>query len=251
MDEVSDVITNANFDIACITETWLRDHIHDNVVCIPGYNLVRRDRIDVTHGGVCTYIKKGLKYTVLEDLHDDKIEAIWLQLRPSRLPRGLSCIIIANVYHPQTDKGVSDSEILLYLYDSMSTIESRFSNCGVLIMGDFNRVDTSSFRNAFKLKQIVKFHTRGNQTLDLVLTNIKEFYEEPIKRPAFGLSDHASVELQPLSRCKSQPLKRSIILRDQRESYRVALSSYHIYHIYKIYHIFGEKIPLKKTVHFN
>ena len=91
-------------DIACVTETWLRDHIHDNVVCIPGYNLVRRDRIDVTRGGVCTYIKKGLKYTVLEDLHDDKIEAIWLQLRPSRLPRGLSCIIIANVYHPQTDR---------------------------------------------------------------------------------------------------------------------------------------------------
>ena len=94
-------------------------------------------------------------------------------------------------------------------------------------MGDFNRLDTSSFRNAFKLKQIVKFHTRRNhQTLDLVLTNIKEFYEEPIKRPAFGLSDHASVELQPLSRCKSQSLKRSIISRDQRESYRVALSSY-------------------------
>ena len=226
MDEVSDVITNANLDIACITETWLRDHIHDNVVCIPGYNLVRRDRIDVIHGGVCTYIKKGLKFTILEDLHDDKIEAIWLHLRPSRLPRGLSCIIIANVYHPQTDKGVSDSEILLYLHDSMSTIESRFSNCGVLIMGDFNRLDTLSFRNAFKLKQIVKFHTRGNQTLDLVLTNIKEFYEEPIKRPAFGLSDHASVELQPLSRCKSQPSKRSIITRDQRESYRVALSSY-------------------------
>ena len=62
-------------------------------------------------------------------------------------------------------------------------------------MGDFNQLDTLSFRNAFKLKQIVKFHTRGNQTLDLVLPNNKEFYEELIKRPAFGLSDHASVEL--------------------------------------------------------
>ena len=151
LDEVFDVITNANLDIACITETWLRDHIHDNIVSIPGYNLVRRDRIDVIHGGVCTYIKKGLKYTVLEDLYDDKIEAIWLQLRPSRLPRGLSSIIIANVYHPQTDEGVSDSEILHYLYDSMSTIESCFSNCGVLITGDFNRLDTSRFKNAFQL----------------------------------------------------------------------------------------------------
>ena len=68
LDEVSNAITYANLDIACITETWLRDHIHDNVVSIPEYNLVRRDRIDVTYGGVCTHIKKGLKYTVLEDL---------------------------------------------------------------------------------------------------------------------------------------------------------------------------------------
>ena len=98
---VPSVLLSNVMSLACITETWLRDHIHDNVVCIPGYNLVRRDRIDVIHGGVRTYIKKGLQYTVLEDLYDDKIEAIWLQLRPSRLPRGLSCIIIANVYHPQ------------------------------------------------------------------------------------------------------------------------------------------------------
>ena len=47
LDEVSYAITYANLDIACITETWLRDHIHDNVVSIPGYNLVRRNRIDV------------------------------------------------------------------------------------------------------------------------------------------------------------------------------------------------------------
>ena len=151
LDEVSDAITYANLDLACITETWLHDHIHNNVISIPEYNLVR-DRIDITHGGFCTYIKKGLKYTVLEDLYDDKIEAIWPQLRPLRLPRGLSCIIIANVYHPQTDKGISDPEILHYLYDSISTIELRFSNCGVLITGDFNRLNTSRFRNAFKLK---------------------------------------------------------------------------------------------------
>ena len=160
LDEVSDAITYANLDLACITETWLHDHIHNDVISIPEYNLVRRDRINITHGGFCTYTKKGLKFTVLEDLYDDKIEAIWPQLRPLRLPRGLSCIIIANVYHPQTDKGISDPEILHYLYDSISTIELRFSNCGVLITGDFNRLNTSRFRNAFKLKQIVKFDTR-------------------------------------------------------------------------------------------
>ena len=86
LDEVSDAITYANLDIAYITETWLHDHIHNNVISIPEYNLIRRDRIDMTHGGFCTYIKKGLKYTILEDLYDDKIEAIWPQLRPLRFP---------------------------------------------------------------------------------------------------------------------------------------------------------------------
>ena len=102
LDEVSYAITYENLDIACITEIWLRDHIHDNVVSISGYNLVRRNRIDVTHGGVCTYINKGLKYTVLEDLYGDKIEAIWLQLH----------------YHPQTDKGV-----LILRFCIISTIQ--------------------------------------------------------------------------------------------------------------------------------
>ena len=92
-------------------------------------------------------------------------------------------------------------------------------------MGDFNRLDTSSFRNAFKLKQIVNFCTQGNQTLDLVLTNIKEFYEEPIKRPAFGLSDHASVELQPLSRSKSKSTKRSIKFTVVKTNREISLSS--------------------------
>ena len=63
LEEVYFAIANANLYIACITETWLSDHIHGNVVSVPGCNLVRRDRIDVTHGAVCTYIKKGLKYT--------------------------------------------------------------------------------------------------------------------------------------------------------------------------------------------
>lgn len=49
LDVVAEAIMNANLDIACITETWLHDHIHGNVVSIPGYNLVRRDRIDDHH----------------------------------------------------------------------------------------------------------------------------------------------------------------------------------------------------------
>ena len=78
--------------------------------------------------------------------------------------------------------------------------ESCYPNCGILIAGDFNRLQITRLRNNFQLKQIVHFSTRGRRTLDLILTNISEYYQDPIERSPFGLSDHASIELQPKER---------------------------------------------------
>lgn len=46
IDEVREVIHHANVDLVCITETWLKDYIHDNVVDVSGFDLVRRDRTE-------------------------------------------------------------------------------------------------------------------------------------------------------------------------------------------------------------
>ena len=95
----------------------------------------------------------------------------------------------------------NDPAILDYLWQSLSSIKSRFPNCGLLIVGDFNRLKTKRLQNSFDLKQIaVTFRTRGDRTLDLVLTNLKEYYQDPIQRPPHGLSDHMSVEVQPKDR---------------------------------------------------
>ena len=74
--------------------------------------------------------------------------------------------------------------ILDYLWQSLSSIEWRFPNCGLLIVGDFSRLNTKRLQNSFDLKQIVTFPTRGDRTLDLVLTNLKEYYKDPIQRPS-------------------------------------------------------------------
>ena len=52
IDEIRHVVQYANLDCVCITESWLRSHIHNNVVALSGFNLVRKDRVDITHGGV-------------------------------------------------------------------------------------------------------------------------------------------------------------------------------------------------------
>ncbi|XP_068737227.1 uncharacterized protein [Montipora capricornis] len=138
----------------------------------------------------------------------------------------MSCIVVANVYHPRTECGASDAEMLSFLYESMSSIEARFPSCGILIAGDFNRLDTSGFQNAFQLKQIVKFPTRGNRTLDPIFTNMKSFYKDPINRPAFGLSDHITVELHPLERCEHPNGNQRVMSRDLRETKKIAVSQY-------------------------
>jgi len=134
--------------------------------------------------------------------------------------------VLGNVYHPQTDKGASDSKLRSYLYEFMATIESRFPSCGILITGELNRLDTSGFRNAFTLKQIVKFPTRGNRTLDLILANLSEYSEDPVKRLAFGLSDHPSIEVQPVYRSKQPKAKQYIFSRDLRPPSKSAMSLY-------------------------
>ena len=121
-DEVREAITDANYDLAFLTETWLRDHESSNAFTIYGYNFFRRDRSKDFHGGVCIYINDSIKYEVIDDLFDERLEAIWIKIRPPRPPRGMSFIVISTIYHPQTDKGVSDTEMLNYLYESMTVL---------------------------------------------------------------------------------------------------------------------------------
>ena len=142
------------------------------------------------------------------------------KLRPARLPRGCNSIVVGTLYHLPS---ASDPAIMEYLIKCLSTIESCYPNCGILIAGDFNRLQITRLRNNFQLKQMVHFPTRGRRTLDLILTNISEYYQDPIERPPFGLSDHASIELQPKERAHVKQPTITIKARDLRPSKREKL----------------------------
>ena len=55
---------------------------------------------------------------------------------------------------------------------------------------------------------------------------MKSFYKDPINRPAFGLSDHITVELHPLERCEHPNGNRRVMSRDLRETKKIAVSQY-------------------------
>ena len=91
---------------------------------------------------MCLYIREYITYTVLRDYEHpgpDGREVLWVKIVPDRLPRGHSCIIIGTVYH--TSPPAKDEPLLNYLQDTLSRIESSAPNAGIILAGDFNRVD--------------------------------------------------------------------------------------------------------------
>ena len=72
----------------------------------------------------------------------------------------------------------------------------------------------------------MNFPTRGTNMLDPVFTNLSDYYDSPIQRPSVGLSDHFSIELQPLERSKQPNAKITVTFRDWRTSNRLAMGTY-------------------------
>ena len=78
------------------------------------------------------------------------------------------------------------SHIQLTLDDLLSSSPNAF----IILAGDFNHFNYRDLRSSFNLRQLVKEPTRGQNILDLVLTNLHKYYKQPEILPPTGSSDH-------------------------------------------------------------
>ena len=117
--------------------------------------------------------------------------------------------------------------MLDYLSNCLSYIESHFPNSGLILLGDFNKLNITRLCSSYNLKQIVKFATLGSNTLDLILTNLGSFYAPPIRISPFGLSDHMSIEVKAKDRSQLPAVSKvKVKTRDLRPSARLAIRRY-------------------------
>ena len=203
IDKVRCVVTDVYPDLGFFTETWLRDSSSVDDLQIPNYHFIARNRNNgMLHGGVGLYVKHGIQYKTISTTAI--FEVLWVWLRPRRLPRGVPCLVVGSIYHPQF---VDDKAMLEYLSSSLSVIEGFHPGCGLMLCGDFNRLNISRLASQFKLKQLIDKATRGDRTLDLVLTNLASLYDKNSVEilPPFGLSDHNVVVLRPKSHVPPPP----------------------------------------------
>jgi hypothetical protein len=87
LDELHATISTNSCDIAIITESLLSPHIPDDLIGLPNFATIRKDRPEDQRGaGLCTYINNNLNFLELDYLSDPQFETQWFLLKPNRLP---------------------------------------------------------------------------------------------------------------------------------------------------------------------
>ena len=87
------------------------------------------------------FIKDAIISKELTELQSDEHEVLWLNVRPRRLPRGISSIDIGVVYHPP---GAYNESMRDYMRDCPTKVECLHPDIGVIVAGDFNKLDAKS-----------------------------------------------------------------------------------------------------------
>ncbi|KAJ8940053.1 hypothetical protein NQ314_010885 [Rhamnusium bicolor] len=179
-----DLVLERNYDIFCLTETWLKNCILDENVNINGYRI---DRVDRNHtefkcrgGGVALYFKSEYTYEVLDKGNEHDIDYIASIITLSKRIK-LGIILL---YKPPT----VNYNKLDFLTDILDTISPLVDE--LLLLGDFNINILNSDQNnvkflsdlvsAYNLSQIVLYPTLNNSIIDHVYVTNREFVTETI-----------------------------------------------------------------------
>ena len=117
-----------NFDIICLTETWLDQRTSNNTISLNDYNLYRRDRVGDNHGGVCVYVKQNIYSRRRSDIERPNIECVWIEVSVHNKK-----LLLGTFYRPPN----SPQEALSSIEDSISlAFDTNIQH--ILITGDFN-----------------------------------------------------------------------------------------------------------------
>ena len=93
--EIYNYLSYKNIDIACFSETWLKD---SDKICLPSYRVYRVDRQSGDHGGVAIAIKSNIKHKHIPPIKTSTIENVAISVDT---PSGE--IIFISAYFPGTN----------------------------------------------------------------------------------------------------------------------------------------------------
>ena len=180
-----------------ITESWLKGYITDAQIEITEYQALRSDRPDRVGGGCILYVHNDLVVTDWDHYEDRCNNLVMCYIKACNT-------LLALVYRPPGPETQGYQDLLQRLQDKIDELSGNTTVPDLYIMGDFNYPDIDWSRGLQQdnqaagvrefitrnfLTQVVNQPTRGNNTLDLVLTNVPRYVVEVRVEPT-TLSDH-------------------------------------------------------------
>jgi hypothetical protein len=215
IEEFRNIVTNLSYSALFISESWLKPSLNSNLVSIPGYYLLRNDRLGKRGGGVAIFLRNDITSKLLASScpnYSARPEFLIVELKLKN-ENVLACV----VYRPPKTGYLSELEQQLQL------LLPNYSH--TLIMGDFNTnlsPQNSSFeaqqlRNIFQSLGLTylplnpTFHTASSASLlDLIVVpdsdQVLNFGQVPV--PGISHHDLVYVSLQIHSpKPKSQTIR--------------------------------------------
>ena len=207
-------------DVIYGCETWLKPNISQGEIFPPGYDVYRRDRKD-GWGGVLLGIHSSLNsYQIDIETNAEFVAA--------KIVNGNQNIIVAALYRTP----VNDDNYMKELTSTISNLCQSNPGAAIWISGDANLPDIEwsthsirpsprykiSINEAFidlldrtGLEQVIDFPTRGENILNIMLTNRPSLVNSSSGLPA--LSDHDVVFAEINARAiRKKPVSRKILL---------------------------------------
>ena len=151
----------------------------------------------------------------------------WGLLKPRQVTGPISRIICCAFYSPPNSK--KKTKLIEHLSSVLQDLLLDHTSAAVIISGDRNDLSINRLLSVDpNLRQIVKHFTHGTKILDVILTNIGMFYNEPIivdpipvDDPTKGVpSDHRGVVVNPIVDAAHPPqrTKRTKVFRIMPDS---------------------------------
>ena len=223
IDELQAFVSVNDPSIVCLSETWLNSKIPNSACDVTDFTCYGNDRQTTASGGVCAYVKNMHPCERLQDFEEIEVESIWLKIRPHRLPRGTSSLLVAALHLPPSGSVEQVSKLIAHLQKNTENYLQRHPEGMLIITGDFNptstRIKSSDIIMATGLRQIVTVPTRNDSILDWCFTNKPNLPSKPVQLPKIGCVDHNALLIKPLNSNQFSNLRtKSQILRDTRAS---------------------------------
>ena len=209
--EIAELITDSDYDICAITETWLTSGEKDNIVrddlTPSGYALIDVPRTKTRGGGVGIVYKSSLKVKKQKVTGLMSFEATEVLISSSK-----DIIRLAVIYRPPTGSKTGQPTTT-FLEEFNNYIDQHATTTGqLLVVGDFNfhygnstnaeSAKLEELLHSLNLEQHVKEATHDHgHILDLVITRCDELAVSNLQLHPSGISDHCPISFSlPIGR---------------------------------------------------